>query len=252
MSLSTDPLPRTEIDERQTSSAASVKLFDVVHPFIYRLTGSPWFWILFVLTLMSFPLARAKLTKERLIPPTRYPEQNPQPLPPFQFTNELGKSFGTEQLQGKIWVANFIFTSCPSICPSLTKTMLELRQHIKHLKGFIHLVSFTVDPVRDTPERLKKYGIEYHYDPKVWSFVTGPLEKLDKIIIDSFKSAISRPQNVSEDPSLFEIGHGRHFVLVDRQGYIRGFYGVMEENGEINKEEMNRLLVDIALVANYY
>src|SRR3954469_15178601 len=73
------------------------------------------------------------------------------PVPSFTFTNENGEAFSSEQLRGKIWAANFIFTRCPSICPLFTKKMGEVQKGTASLGDRVHLVSFTVDPAYDTP-----------------------------------------------------------------------------------------------------
>ncbi|MCB1083454.1 MAG: SCO family protein [Simkania sp.] len=166
---------------------------NVVHRIAYVVSGSPFFWVLIVGLLMSFPLIRAVLSGQSLVPPKRISQ-----VPEFSFTNENGKTFGSKELRGKIWIGNFIFTSCSGVCPTLTQAMLDVRMKVKNLKGFIHLLSFSVDPEYDTPERLLEYAKNHHYDPKMWSFLTAPQEQIDPFIKDGLKLNLARP----EDPLL--------------------------------------------------
>ena len=214
-----------------------------IHNVIFNVTGNPFFWLFFVLFMATSPwLAHGisrHIAKNQVIPPPKLGL-----IPEFTFTSELNQPFGTKQLKGKVWIANFIFTNCPKICPELTKTMLYIRMKVKNLKGIVHLVSFSVDPVHDTPEVLKSFAQSYKYDSNMWTFLTGPTDQLDKVIVESFKAGIDRP-NENDPSSLFEIGHGEHFVLVDQNLQIRGFY-------RKDQESLEKLLFDIALVANYY
>lgn len=214
-----------------------------VHHFFFKVTGNPFFWVFFVFFMATTPwVANAisrRISKNETKPPPKLGQ-----IPEFTFTSELGVPFGTKQLKGKVWVANFIFTNCPEICPELTKTMLKIRMKVKNLKGMVRLVSFSVDPIHDTPEVLKSFAESYKYDSNMWTFLTGPIDQLDKVIVDSFKIGISRP-DAKEPSSLFEIVHGEHFVLVDQNLQIRGFYSR-------DSEGLEKLLFDLALVANYY
>lgn len=212
-----------------------------VHNIAYQATGSIFFWIVLIAILSSYPFIRGMVSPVQLKMPEIYGQ-----IPEFTFTDEVGKPFGSKQLLGKVWVANFMFTTCASICPAMTQKMIEIRHRTRNLKWMMHIVSFSVDPVRDTPERLNEYAKEHlkgFYDGKTWKFLTGPLETIDKVVIDGFKIAVERKNE--EDPTLFEITHGEKMVLVDKSGRIRGYYNADEEG-------IKKLLLDISIVANTF
>src|SRR5438067_2958489 len=93
-------------------------------------------------------------------------------VPAFQLTNQDGQPFGSAQLNGKIWIADFIYTTCPGPCPMISSRMSELQQPLQ--KTDVHLVSFTVDPTKDTPTVLRFYAEKLHAQPGRWDFLTGP------------------------------------------------------------------------------
>lgn len=143
-------------------------------------------------------------------------------LPAFSFTRQDGQPFGLKQLEGRPWVANFIFTRCPTICPVFTQKMARLQKQTVDIGGELALVSFSVDPKYDTPERLTAYAAKHGADPARWSFLTGDYEQLKDTVVGGFKIAMGRNSPNEDDiPSIF---HGSHFVLVDRTGEIRGYY----------------------------
>ena len=155
-------------------------------------------------------------------------------LPDFTFTRQDGQPFGRAQLLGRPFVANFIFTRCPTICPVFTQKMARLQQ--KTAGEPLALVSFSVDPKYDTPERLTAYAARYHADPARWSFLTGDYTRLQETVVGGFKIAMGRNGEDEDDiPSIF---HGSHFVLVDGSGEIRGYYNSDDD------EAVERLLRD--------
>jgi protein SCO1 len=202
-----------------------------------RLTGTPWFWIVFLGVLFSFPIGRALVRK---VPE---PPQVIFPLPEFTLTDHLGNAFGTEQLRGKVWVANFIFTSCPTRCPQLTEAMAKLQKRMRHMGDAVFLVSFSVDPERDTPEKLREYAQKYHANPRRWRFVTGDLKKVEEAVVKGFKMPMDPNEPAPETPTLFDITHGTRFVLVDQAGRVRGFY-------ETDEAGLDDLVADLAVIAN--
>lgn len=200
-----------------------------------RFFTRPPFWIGLLGLLLAIPIGQRLLEGPDL--PTY------QTLPSFSFVDQEGQPFGLEQLKGEAWVANFIFTTCPTVCPLLTQKMATLESRSRHLGGKVHFVSFSVDPENDTPEVLKAFGQEYGQDPLRWSMVTGPVEEIENTIIDSFKIAVTRPDSEAEadDLNMFEIAHGEHFVLVDGAGRIRGYYSNDLESHERLLADLNRL-----------
>jgi protein SCO1 len=162
------------------------------------------------------------------------------PLPSFELQNEHGEPFGSEQLRGKVWIANFIFTSCPTVCPRLTQRMAELQHRGRNLGEAFHLVSFTVDPENDTPDKLAAFSRLYRPNPRRWSFLTGPLGEVETTVVKGFKIAMGKEEAA---PGIFSVFHGERFVLVDRHGSIRGYY-------EATDESMDELMRDVGVLVN--
>jgi cytochrome oxidase Cu insertion factor (SCO1/SenC/PrrC family) len=138
-------------------------------------------------------------------------------IPSFQLTNQDGQSFGSAQLTGKIWIADFIFTSCAGPCPMISSRMSGLQKPLQ--KTDVHLVSFTVDPEKDTPEILRGYAEKLHAGPARWDFLTGSKSAIYDLSKNGFKLAAA---DGSQDEGVPV--HSTRFVLVDRQGEIRGYY----------------------------
>ncbi|PYJ69768.1 MAG: SCO family protein [Verrucomicrobia bacterium] len=138
-------------------------------------------------------------------------------VPSFQFVNQNGQSFGSAQLAGRIWIADFIYTTCPGPCPMISTRMSELQKPLE--KTDVHLVSFSVDPEKDTPQVLRGYADKLQAEPNRWDFLTGPKSAIYKLSHDGFKLAVSDGSDAQGIPV-----HSTRMVLVDRHGEIRGFY----------------------------
>lgn len=198
------------------------------------LLARPVFWIVAVALLFGVPVTRAVLRRAPEPPPIL------ATLAPFTLTDQLGRPFGTQQLAGKVWAANFIFTSCPTMCPVLTQKMAEVARRGRKLGPDLHIVSFSVDPERDTPARLAEYAARHGADPHKWAFLTGSLEGIQSAVVDGFKIGIDR-QKTADD--FWEIVHGEHLVAVDRQLRIRGYF-------DASAEGMDRLVATLGQLAN--
>lgn len=159
-------------------------------------------------------------------------------LPAYTLTNEQGKPFGTADLRGKTYIADFVFTTCPSVCPRLTKRMAEIQKRTEDLGDSLHLVTFSVDPETDTPERLLAYARKYDANAARWTFLTGQLGEAETVIVKGFKIALGKTET---SPGIFEIFHGERLVLVDGEGRIRGFY-------EANDQGIDAVIRDARLV----
>lgn len=149
------------------------------------------------------------------------------PMPSFELVNEQGEKLSDGDLRGKVVVANFIFTRCPTVCPVLTARMAKLQEEIPADLP-IQLVSFSVDPKHDTPEVLREFGAKYDQDPARWTFLTGDLEEVMEAVEKGFRIGVTGAEDPNATP--FDIVHGEHFVLVDRAGTIRGYYPNAEES----------------------
>jgi protein SCO1 len=143
-------------------------------------------------------------------------------LPPFELVSQDAQPFGSAQLAGKIWIADFIFTSCPGPCPIISSRMSELQKPLE--KTDIHLVSFTVDPEKDTPEALRAYAERLHADGKRWTFLTGSRAAIYALARDGFKLAVSDGSDETGAPVPV---HSTRVVLVDRRGAVRGYYDAL-------------------------
>jgi protein SCO1 len=142
-------------------------------------------------------------------------------VPPFQLVNQNGRAFSSGQLAGKIWIADFVYTSCPGPCPMISSRMSELQKPLEQTD--VHLVSFSVDPEKDTPEVLRGYAEKLQADPKRWDFLTGSKSAIYRLSHDGFKLAVSDGGDEAGIPV-----HSTRMVLVDRHGEIRGYYDATE------------------------
>jgi protein SCO1/2 len=191
---------------------------------VSRLVARPAFWLLLVAAVVSWPVARA--VRAALPPPLPVLAA----LPGFQLTDENGRPFGSRDLEGKVWVASFIFTRCPTICPRITARMAEVQRRTRQLAPALHLVSFSVDPEHDTPERLRDYARAHHASPRLWSFLTGPEEAVKRAVVEGLKVTMGKERSGDDPGAIF---HGTHLVLVDAGGRIRGYYDP-EEPGAVD------------------
>jgi protein SCO1 len=149
-------------------------------------------------------------------------------VPSFTLTAQSGEPFTRQTLDGNIWVADFFFTTCQGPCPMMSHKMRRVQDAVAAFPD-VRLVSFSVDPARDTPVVLAGYARRCHAAPGRWFFLTGDATTLDRLGHDAFKL-----QNV--DGSL---NHSTRFVLLDRRSRIRGYY-ISGEDGA-----MDRLLADL-------
>ncbi len=145
----------------------------------------------------------------------------------LQFTNQEGQPFTKNDLKGKVWVASFMFTRCPSTCPRMMRYMKKLQDQVKAEGVDLHLVTFSVDPENDTPEVLKSFANKYDVDLRNWSFLTGDYESIKQTSIRGFRMSLEGKAN--PEKSGFGIIHGSHLVLVDQNLDIRGYYPTKKE-----------------------
>ncbi len=138
-------------------------------------------------------------------------------VPEFTLINQDGRNFGSADLRGKIWIADFIYTTCPGPCPMISNRMSELQEPLK--KTDVHLVSFSVDPDKDTPKVLQTYAEKLGAEPGRWDFLTGPKSTIYNLSRDGFKLAASDGSEANGIPV-----HSTRMILVDRHGEIRGYY----------------------------
>jgi len=143
-------------------------------------------------------------------------------VPHFSLTDQQGRQVTDADLLGQVWVANFVFTRCPSVCPLLTAKFAALQKQLGSLP--VRFISISVDPEYDTPQVLAAYAARFEADANRWQFLTGPLADIERTVVQGFKIHRGDPTPSANDPTLVEIMHGEHFVLVDASGAIRGYY----------------------------
>jgi len=178
-----------------------------------RWIRNPYAWAFVVgcaLTTLMRPLLR------RIPPPPPVLRQ----VPPFSLVSSAGQPFGSEELRGHVYVANFFFTRCPSICPALMKGMATLQRRFRD-EGLepIRLVSISVDPY-DTPTRLREAEPGYGVDPSRWVLLTGPRDRVHRLAVDGFRVAIGEPAG----DGIADVAHAAKLLLVDGGGALRGAY----------------------------
>lgn len=174
--------------------------------------------------------------------------------PAFALTDQLGRPVRSEDLQGKVVVASFIYTNCQDICPLLTYRMQVLQGKLRDagmLGDKVQLLSVTVDPVRDTPAVLRTYAAQFQADPDAWRFLTGPEQTVVPLVVEGFKLGVTAlPPDESESAAHipgpgasadYQVMHSTRFVLIDRQGRIRAYYDGRDVNLEQVVHDVRRL-----------
>jgi protein SCO1/2 len=156
---------------------------------------------------------------------------------PFKLKNQFGKEVGLDDLNGKIVIADFFFTSCPSICPKLTRNMKRLQDAFKKTDTIVRFVSFTVDPERDSVSKIKAYGDRFSIDHDTWWMLTGDRKEIYDIALNEFKASIASEGNI--DTGFI---HTEKFFLLDRDKVVRGWY-----NG-LDSVNLDRLIKDVVLL----
>jgi protein SCO1/2 len=184
------------------------------------------FWLVFAALALAVPVAPLLLSQRA----PDLPELGQ--LPAFSLVDQDGKPFGAQEVRGKVWVADFIFTNCSDACPRLTARMRTLQDWLDPAEN-IGLLSVTVDPERDTPPKLAEYARTSGARTSLWKFVTGPDQDVERAVVGGFHVAMGRVPEEATGPGLraqaFEILHGDRLVLVDAKGHLRGYYVADDE-----------------------
>ncbi len=162
----------------------------------------------------------------------RIPEAPPVLLevPAFTLQDHNGQPFTLETMRGKVWVAGFMFTSCPSICPKISGAMLELQKRFARNDMDVGLVSFSVDPETDTPAVLHRYAEHLGADLSSWHFVTGDLKAMSDLVVGGFKSAMDQVP-AAGNVAMYDIAHSEKLALIDGEGNVRGFFAIRLPRG---------------------
>jgi protein SCO1/2 len=147
-------------------------------------------------------------------------------VPAFELTERSGRAFDAgSELKGKIWFADFFFTTCPGPCLLMNKRMQELQEAVTRKTGDdVRLVSFTVFPQHDTPEVLSRYAERFHAQPGRWFFLTGEKSKIYDLANKTFLLSAVDAASDAEKTQSGDFVHSTKIALVDRQGVVRGYY----------------------------
>lgn len=158
----------------------------------------------------------------------------------FEFTTQDNEKLSLDDLKGKYWIADFVFTNCTTVCLPMTTNMSELQDMMEEegLNEHVELVSFSVDPDRDTPEALKDYAKSYDADLKNWTFLTGyDFETIKELSIKSFKSLLAAPPEGDD-----QVTHGTRFYLVNPEGeVIKNYNGVESASLHTLMDDLKKL-----------
>ena len=162
-------------------------------------------------------------------------------VPQFSLVERSGKATTLADLRGSIWIADFIYTTCQDTCPMQTAEMAQLQEQWKDRSG-LKLVSFSVDPEKDTTEVLSRYANRYKADAQRWLFLTGAKEEISRLVQEGFRlSAVALSSDSNKDSVIM---HSPRFVLIDKQAEIRGYYDSRDP------QAMQRLKKDAASLMN--
>ncbi len=198
-----------------------------------KVIRSPWFWALFVTYGFFYPIYRSL---NRTLPPDLPVIAH---VPAYKLISENGTPFGSDDLKGRVYLANFAFTRCPTVCPKMMTEMEKIQKRVRGTGRKVAIVTFTVDPEFDTAKVLFDVARERKANPHVWTFLTGTnKDELFKLYRDGFKVGVEQnPKN------LFDIAHSEKIVLVDAENRVRGYYA-FEDNS------INQLMIDVGLLIN--
>lgn len=193
---------------------------------LVRVLGHPGFWALWVVLIFSASITRAVVDSR--VEPIQLPVYGS--VPEFQLTDQHGQSWGSDRLHGRVWMASFLFTRCPTICPRLTQKIGEVQHRSRAAGDAFHLVSFSVDPEYDTPPVLLEYSRKYRASQGMWTFLTGAPGEVEKTVVEGMKISMGRSGTFEEslvDPN--SIFHGTKVALIDQHMQIRGYYDLETE-----------------------
>jgi len=187
----------------------------------------------------QLPYLGFKQTKEKTVDGKTVTDTLYHTIAPFSFTDQDGNIITNEEMKGKVYVADFFFTTCPTICPIMKTQMLRVYDKFKENPDF-QILSHSIDPTYDTVQVLKDYSVRLGIeDASTWHFLTGDQEKIFEIGQTSYLATAMEDKN---EPGGFL--HSGAFILIDRNGHIRGVYDGTKEN------QVNKLIKDIPKLLN--
>jgi protein SCO1/2 len=174
-----------------------------------------------------------KLIDGKEVSDTVYPT-----IPYFYFLNDDSVIVKSTEMEGKVWVVDFFFTTCPTICPTMTKNMQKLNAATKDLHDELQFISISINPQHDTPSILKRYREHYKATASNWQFFTGKEAETHQLGIENFQIFAGR-----DEESEGGYAHSGAFTLVDKEGYVRGVYLGTDDKQVIQLEKDIRKLL---------
>lgn len=152
-------------------------------------------------------------------------QKNEHQIESFSFVNQDGDPFGMQELYGSVWIADFIFTNCTTVCQPMTAEMAALQQKFEAQNIPIEFVSYTVDPATDSPETLQSYVLDFTNDLSNWNLLTGySQEEIEVFARDQFQTIVQKPSTSDQ------VIHSSNFYLVDQQGHLVGEYNYIDSS----------------------
>lgn len=161
-------------------------------------------------------------------------------VPYFYFRNQDSVIVRSTDMKGKVWIADFFFTTCPTICPKMTRNLQKLNLSTQDLKDHIQFISISINPDHDQPSVLKRYREHYGITTSNWVFLTGNEEETHQLGIENFQIFAGR-----DDEAEGGYAHSGAFTLVDKEGFVRGVYlGTDPKQVEQLEKDVRKLLKD--------
>ena len=198
-------------NEPLAGSKISVNPFEKGGPFYKNI-----YFILFILGAIAITVVRPFMRHEPA------PPKVISLLPNFSLKNQQGQIYGTNELNGKVYVASFLFTRCQTVCPLIAGKLKELQSKFAEAEMPVQIVSFSVDPEFDVPEVLLEYSQKWSNDKGTWVFLTGETAAMQQVM-SGFAMSLEQPKADGSE-SMIDIAHSAKLVLVDWKGAIRGYY----------------------------
>lgn len=186
------------------------------------------------------PIYQPNMVNPELVDSTLLDVKKYHTVTDFQLVNQNGDTVTQDDYQDKIYVADFFFTTCPTICPIMTKNMAEIQGNILDDED-IMLLSHTVTPQIDSVEQLKKYALEKGVRDDKWNLVTGDKKQIYELARKSYLAV-----KTDGDGGPYDMIHTENFILVDKEKRIRGFYD------GTNREEIKKLMQDLRILKDSY
>jgi protein SCO1/2 len=185
------------------------------------------------------PVYQPSMVNFELVDSTLHHVKKYHTIADFSLINQNGKTITQKDYKNKIYVADFFFTTCPTICPVMTKNMVEIQNRIKN--DDVLLLSHSVTPEIDSVAQLKKYALEKGVDDAIWNLVTGDKKQIYELARKSYLAV-----KTNGDGGPYDMIHTENFILVDKKRRIRGFYDGTKT------EDIEKLMQDLAILKASY